>query len=388
LKTLLSFTFENNYFELLGSSWSGAERLYVDDQLVSKRRNYGYTGRHEFTLANNQKYSLSFAIDFANFKVVYNLYKNELKILSSEAEIHGYERLKKIAKKYEKQKTELATDSATLEAEQQNHETSAPNTQTSQARKSSIHWVAIIGLILKLFKSAKAIKVALIGTAFAGWSVIFNWQFAIVLIVVIMFHEYGHVQAMKKFGIPTKGFYLIPFVGGVAIGDKAKSEWQELYISLMGPVYGLIMSLGFFLVYLIYNNNFIGLVASISALINLFNLFPIYPLDGGHAIKAMVFSGKKYWGIVCLLLGSAIGFAFSVKMGWVFISFFIVLGVIDLLFSWKELHAVEKEPMNRYGIIFSLVWYLSIVAIFLTIITIMANTNVPGTEIARVILRS
>ncbi|VAW81152.1 Zn-dependent protease [hydrothermal vent metagenome] len=281
----------------------------------------------------------------------------------------------------------LSAESSGSHTERDKRQVAAEVPAVSKAPARS-HWLMIGGLVFKLFKSVKVLKIALVGTAFAGWGLIFNWQFAAVLIIVIMFHEYGHVQAMKKFGIPTKGFYLIPFVGGVAIGDKAKSEWQELYISMMGPVYGLLMTVTFFVAYLMSGNNFVGLVASISALINVFNLFPIYPLDGGHVVKSMVFSGKKYWGILFLLLGSALGFVISLKFGLYFICFFIVLGVLDLLFSWKELHHEEKISMDKYGIMFSFIWYIATVITFIGIILIMASSRVPGTEIARIILSS
>jgi len=69
---------------------------------------------------------------------------------------------------------------------------------------------------------------------------------------------------MKKFGIPTKGFYLILFLAELLLVTR-RIEWQELYISMMGPVYGLVMTLSFYVAYLVSGNHFVGLVASISA---------------------------------------------------------------------------------------------------------------------------
>ena len=54
---------------------------------------------------------------------------------------------------------------------------------------------------------------ALAAASVAVYSVMFTVEFALALVAVLMFHEYGHVRAMKKFGIPTKGFYLIPCMG-------------------------------------------------------------------------------------------------------------------------------------------------------------------------------
>ena len=95
--------------------------------------------------------------------------------------------------------------------------------------------------------------------------------------------------------------YLIPFVGGVAVGERARTYWAETYISMMGPIYGLIMTLVAWLGYVISGSELLGLVASYGALINLFNLLPIYPLDGGHVIKACALSLGNRLSMIFLL---------------------------------------------------------------------------------------
>ena len=134
----------------------------------------------------------------------------------------------------------------------------------------------MIGIAFKLFKSVKVLKVALVAMALSGWTIMLSFEFAVTLLAILMFHEYGHMWAMKRFGIPTKGIYIIPFVGGIAVGDRPKTHWQELYIAMMGPVFGLGMSVAFFIGFVLTGNHFVGLVASVSALINLVNLLPIY----------------------------------------------------------------------------------------------------------------
>ena len=68
----------------------------------------------------------------------------------------------------------------------------------------------LFAMLLKLLQSAKFVKVALAGLTLATYSAIFSFQFALALIGCLVVHEYGHVRAMKHFGIKTKGFYLIP----------------------------------------------------------------------------------------------------------------------------------------------------------------------------------
>ncbi|WP_352260335.1 hypothetical protein, partial [Psychrobacter sp. TB55-MNA-CIBAN-0194] len=76
--------------------------------------------------------------------------------------------------------------------------------------------VGLASLGFKLLKSAKVVKVLFAGASVAAYSWLFSFEFALALIGCLVFHEYGHIRAMKHFGMKTKGIYLIPFVGGLA----------------------------------------------------------------------------------------------------------------------------------------------------------------------------
>jgi putative peptide zinc metalloprotease protein len=172
------------------------------------------------------------------------------------------------------------------------------------------------------------------------------------------------------------------------VGDMPKTRWQDVYISMMGPVFGLIMTVAFYIVYLITESHFAGLVASTSALLNLFNLIPVYPLDGGRVVKSLVFSGRNYLALVALLAISALCFVGAWKLGFYFITFFIVLGVIDIVAGWRVGLAEDITPLKPYGIWFSVLWYLVVVAMFLGMIMLIAQDGLPGSEIALKVLAS
>lgn len=255
---------------------------------------------------------------------------------------------------------------------------------STQPKRAS--WIPLVGAIFKLSKSAGAIKVALAGASFASWSLLTDWRFAAILIVIIVFHEYGHVRAMRACGIPTKGFYLIPFFGGVAIGERARSYWHEVYVSMMGPVFGLLMTGVALAGYWLLDSQLLGLVASYSALINLFNLLPIYPLDGGHVLKAVAVSASPKRSVIGLLLFSALGFAAALHFNLHLLSFFLLLGVVDLLLTRSSLVSSEVTPMRGYAMLVSTVWYVAVVAIFVGIILYLVELGVPGSEIPKLIL--
>lgn len=260
-----------------------------------------------------------------------------------------------------------------------------PNARPAANKASGF---VLVGIALKLFKSFKVIKVALLGASVAVYSVMFTVEFALALVAVLMFHEYGHVRAMKKFGIPTKGFYLIPFMGGIAIGDRARTQWESLYIAMMGPVYGLIMTVAFYLAYLITHSHFCGLVAAISAFLNLVNLFPILPLDGGQVVKALVFSRRNRIAFMALLVSSALCLYGAWALGFYFLCFFIVIGVVDIIANWSVPVAEDLVPLKTYGIWFSLLWYLGVAVAFILIIVLLVEAQVPGAEIVTKVLSS
>lgn len=224
-------------------------------------------------------------------------------------------------------------------------------------KKRGLLGLAALGF--KLFKSAKVVKAALAGASVAGYAWLFSIEFALMLIACLVVHEYGHVRAMKYFGIKTKGIYLIPFVGGLAVSDeKITTRWQDVVISLMGPAFGLITSvLGVVLYYATEMEIFAG-VAVLSALLNLFNLLPILPLDGGHVLKSISFSMRSWVGLLACLGGVLLGLYISWTFGLMLLVFFIFIGSLEIIFEWRERHISHLLPLDRYGQVVSAVMYV------------------------------
>ena len=363
---LFSFEYGGSTFEIFGSSWSGHERLVVDGEEIARKRNFRPSSSYEFVSGKLGTLALSFRILMAEGKVSYELKRDGVSVLASSVPIGmpGW-----------------------VPAHRDPQAATAPSEATPAASKRG-HAVVWLGLATKIFQSGKALKVVLAGVAVSGWTVLYSLPFALALTATLVFHEYGHLRAMRRFGIKTKGMYLIPFVGGIAVGENARTHWQDVYIAMMGPVFGLFMTVAFYLAYLATSNHLVGLVASVSALVNVFNLLPIHPLDGGRVVRALVFSGRNRWAFAALVVGSAACFALSVTLGLALLSFFIVIGAVDLMFGWRQIEADEKARLDRYGILFSLAWYLLTIVLFIVIIVLIARDHLPGSEIAVRILQS
>ncbi|WP_028866190.1 site-2 protease family protein [Psychromonas aquimarina] len=241
-------------------------------------------------------------------------------------------------------------------------------------KKLSLMGLASLGF--KLLKSAKIIKVVLAGASLAAYSWFFSLQFALSLLACLVFHEYGHIRAMKYFGMKTKGIYLIPFVGGLAVSDeKINTRWQDVVISIMGPTFGLILSLGCILLYWLTGNIFFAGLAAFNALLNLFNLLPILPLDGGHVLKSISFSMNSKVGLIACIAGAGIGVFISYSLGLALLGFLLLIGSMEILFEWRTRHQSHLLPLDRYGQLFSSAWYLLTVGGLIAVIFYFAGSG-------------
>lgn len=251
-------------------------------------------------------------------------------------------------------------------------EQQVPEVAPQAQQKLSV--IGLGALALKLFKSAKVVKVALAAASLAAYSWLFSFQFALMLIACLVVHEYGHVRAMQYFGMKTKGFYLIPFLGGMALTDeKINTRWQDVVISIMGPVFGLGMSLLCLLAWWLTDNPIFAGLAGFNALLNLFNLLPIVPLDGGHVIKSISFSMNSHTGLALCVGGIGLGVVISYSFGLTLLGLFLLIGSVEIFAEWRGRHQSHLLPLDRYGQIFSAVWYLATLAAFVAIIVYLGG---------------
>ncbi len=249
--------------------------------------------------------------------------------------------------------------------------------QVRQGEKQPMKFsfVGMAGLGLKLLKSAKVIKVLFAAGSLAAYSWLFSIEFAIALILCLVFHEYGHIKAMKYFGLKTKGIYLIPFVGGLALSDdKINTRWQDIVISIMGPFFGLILSIACLIGYWLTDIEILAGLAVFNALLNLFNMLPVLPLDGGHVLKSIAFSINSKVGLVACVLGAALGVYISYHFGLALLGFLLAIGSIEIFFEYKRRHLSDLLPLNRYAQIVSALWYVLTVGGLSAIIWFVGQT--------------
>jgi tetratricopeptide (TPR) repeat protein len=150
-------------------------------------------------------------------------------------------------------------------------------------------------------------RIGLLAGSFLIFICIYATQFQpvklLIFILVLVFHELGHISAMTAFGYRDTTMLFIPWLGALATGKKENASLSEkVWISLAGPLPGLILGIA---IAVSFPNDYSWLKdASIMLIVlNLFNLLPIYPLDGGQVVDLLIFSRRPYLGVIFKSIG-------------------------------------------------------------------------------------
>lgn len=149
----------------------------------------------------------------------------------------------------------------------------------------------------------------------------FTWmdslRTALLILGILLFHEFGHALAMRWLGYRELGVLVLPFLGAVALGRKDDAgPWQKLFLLLAGPLPGLIIGIVCLRLAMEDPARYGGLLeaGALFLVINLFNLLPFTPLDGGQIVETFLFTGRprlRFGFFVCstlalVLLGYAL----------------------------------------------------------------------------------
>lgn len=276
-----------------------------------------------------------------------------------------------------------------LESERTAEDMANTTPETPAPVRTQFGFAGLASLGFKLLKSAKVFKALLALGSVAAYSWLFSLPFALALIFCLVVHEYGHIRAMKYFGMKTKGIYLIPFFGGAAVSDaKLNTRWQEVVISIMGPTWGLALSCMALIGWWVTGETWLAALAGFNALLNLFNLLPILPLDGGHILKSITFSMHSTVGLVLCVLGAALGVYLCYAFHLTLLGFLLAIGSIEIVMEWRHRKQSMVLPLDRYGQIFSTAWYLLTATGLIAIILILSNSGDELLTLPRMILSS
>ncbi|MEA2215991.1 MAG: hypothetical protein QOK19_1552 [Solirubrobacteraceae bacterium] len=181
---------------------------------------------------------------------------------------------------------------------------------------------------LKLLTTSGSMLVSI-----GAYALIWGWQFAVGLVLLLFVHEMGHVFQLRREGVPATAPMFIPFMGAVVgmkrLPDDAAAEAR---VGLAGPILGSIGCLIPLALYAATGNHLFQALAFTGFFLNLFNLAPMLPLDGGRAMAAL----SPWMWLVGLGLLLGVGIAFPNPI----IILFLLLGVFE---TWRRFKS-RKDP--------------------------------------------
>ena len=172
------------------------------------------------------------------------------------------------------------------------------------------------------------------------YALFWGWSFALIFVVLIGIHEFGHWFAMKFYGVPSSLPFFIPGMGAlVNMRGTPPSAYHESLIAFAGPATGALASglcawIGF-----TEHQNFWLAAAYTGLFLNLFNLAPVMPLDGGRIVGSI---SPRIWlaGLVVFVAAMVV-----LRLWNPLIIILIVLSIPQAIAAWKN-----RLDAQYYGI--------------------------------------
>ncbi|MFA5238423.1 MAG: site-2 protease family protein [Phycisphaerae bacterium] len=190
--------------------------------------------------------------------------------------------------------------------------------EIEKQRKHQRSWIAnilILGFSLLIFSQLGFFSFGLEGL--------------LMIVLVLLVHETGHLIGMRLFGYKNVQMFFIPFFGAAVSGEKRDvAAYKEAIVSLLGPTPGIVIGCVLVVMFAATGRNDYLTFANIFLFINLFNLLPFYPLDGGRFLYTVLFSRNRYLEL-CFRIFAALAL---VLVGYALDAWLLaILGLINLL---------------------------------------------------------
>ncbi len=166
-----------------------------------------------------------------------------------------------------------------------------------------------------------------------------SFWFLPVLFAVLLFHELGHLLAMKVFGYKDLQILFLP-IGAAALGTNNQATGlQRTLVYLAGPVPGLVLAWVMASMGLFTQTPWMAELIIMLLLINYINLLPVMPLDGGQIVNLVLFERSPKAHMAFLLISAIVFGASAWLLG--FDPLLVVLAIITALMAFGKLGEIK-----------------------------------------------
>jgi len=171
--------------------------------------------------------------------------------------------------------------------------------------------------------------------------------FGCLLFGSVLLHEMGHSLAARKFGINTHSITLYPFGGIARVAAKHLSPWEEIVISMAGPL----VNLGIVLIsapFLYFDFPPVAYLIFLNLVMGIFNLFPAFPMDGGRVLRATLshFSGDDIWATAwAIRVSLAIVWSLMALAAYLLFPMLILVSVVLHVMLLQEVRRLERRKV-------------------------------------------
>ena len=154
-------------------------------------------------------------------------------------------------------------------------------------------------------------------------------KWLVAALTAALVHELSHIAALRLLGVRIRQIRITAL--GAVIETGPVSHGKELICALAGPVGSFLILLGY---------RILPEIALCALVQGGFNLLPVYPLDGGRAVRSLIYRVSKYpersakWaerailGLIVLLMVTMLPRIFSGNIPWLLI---LLVGVCEVL---------------------------------------------------------
>lgn len=184
--------------------------------------------------------------------------------------------------------------------------------------------------------------------------------FILLIFACVLAHEFGHVFAARRYGIPTPTVTLLP-IGGVARLQRMPDEpGQEFVVAIAGPLVNVAIAVGLYVAAggsasmsaaAHLDEQQVGLLSklfSINVILVVFNLVPAFPMDGGRVLRSLLAMRMDYARAtrIAASIGQVLAFGFGL-LGLFGNPILLLIALFVYLGAGHEAAVVEMREATR-----------------------------------------